>query len=273
MSNYKTQLSELNGQLSDQEAKKKKDKAAIADTKEQIEVLNDKVKYFYEDLAKEQFGVDIKDWAGQIADALTNAFATGSNAAAAFDDTVASIMKNVVKSLISVNLVQPAMENLRKYLFGDGKSKGVFSDSNLSVSDLQGMIPYMQGLSSTINASQDLWDGVKKAATQAGINLSGGTSSSGITASEQSLTENTGNILAGYINNIRIDVAANGLKLDNLIIIQQINQVSFSSMLTSLKFISQNTSVIASNTAYSKMIYDFIHDKLCLPASGTKINI
>ena len=273
LSNYKTQLSELNGQLSDQEAKKKKDKAAIADTKEQIEVLNDKVKYFYEDLAKEQFGVDIKDWAGQIADALTNAFATGSNAAAAFDDTVASIMKNVVKSLISVNLVQPAMENLRKYLFGDGKSKGVFSDSNLSVSDLQGMIPYMQGLSSTINASQDLWDGVKKAATQAGINLSGGTSSSGITASEQSLTENTGNILAGYINNIRIDVAANGLRLDNLIIIQQTNQVSFSSMLTSLKLISQNTSVIASNTAYSKMIYDFIHDKLCLPASGTKINI
>ena len=273
LSNYKTQLSELNGQLSDQEAKKKKDKAAIADTKEQIEVLNDKVKYFYEDLEKEQFGVDIKDWAGQIADALTNAFATGSNAAAAFDDTVASIMRNVVKSLISVNLVQPAMENLRKYLFGDGKSKGVFSDSNLSVSDLQGMIPYMQGLSSTINASQDLWDGVKKAATQAGINLSGGTSSSGITASEQSLTENTGNILSGYINNIRIDVAANGLKLDNLIIIQQSHQVSFSSMLTSLKLISQNTSVIASNTAYSKMIYDFIHDKLCLPASGTKINI
>ena len=273
LSNYKTQLSELNGQLQDQESKKKKDKAAIADTKEQIEVLHDKIKYFYEDLAKEQYSIDIKDWASQIADALTNAFSSGENAAAAFDNTVSSIMKNVVKSLISVNVVQPAMENLRKYLFGDGTTSGVFSDSNLSVSDLQGMIPYMKGLSASINSAQDLWDGVNKAAQQAGIKLNSSTTSSGITASEQSLTENTGNILAAYVNNVRIDSAASLVKLDNLILIQQSSQASLSLMLTNIKIIAENTATTAANTEYSKMIYSFIKDQLCTAGTAYKINI
>ena len=182
-------------------------------------------------------------------------------------------MKNVVKSLISVNVVQPAMENLRKYLFGDGKTNGVFSDSNLSVDDLKGMIPYMQGLSSTINSAQTLWDGVNDAAAAAGIKLSGNTSSTGITASEQSLTENTGNILAGYINNIRLDVALQNIKIEEIITFNRNNEVSFSAMLIELKAITVNTADISKNTAYSKMIYEFIQGKLCVSGSGTKINI
>ena len=274
LDNYKQQLAELNVQLADEEKKKKKNKSEIADTEESIAQLKDKIDYFFEDLAKEEYGIDIKDWASKISDSLVDAFANGKSAAASFDDAVGSIMKDVVSKIIAVNVVEPALNNLRTYLFGDGTNQGVFSDGNISTSDLQGMIPYLTSMAGTINGAKSLWDAISTAAMSAGIDISGSNSSStGITASEKSLTENTGNILAGYINNIRLDSAAQSLKLDQIIIMNQTMTNTFTNMLTELKAITSNTAMIASNTAYCEQIYTFVTSKLAIANSGYRLNV
>ena len=91
--------------------------------------------------------------------------------------------------------------------------------------------------------------------------------------SEQSLTENTGNILAGYINNIRLDSAAQSLKLDQIIIMNQTMTTTFTNMLTELKAITSNTAMIASNTAYCEQIYTFVTSKLAIANSGYRLNV
>ena len=58
----------------------------IEDYKQQIAELDEQIQYFYEDLMSEQFGIDLKDWAAQISDAITEAFSKGEDAAKAFDD-------------------------------------------------------------------------------------------------------------------------------------------------------------------------------------------
>ena len=274
LDNYKQQLVELNVQLADEEKKKKKNKSEIADTNESIAQLKDKIDYFFEDLAKEEYGIDIKDWASKISDSLTDAFANGKSAVASFDDTVGSIMKDVTNKIIALNVVEPALKNLRTYLFGDGTNQGVFSDGNISVSDLQGMIPYLTSMTGTINGAKSLWEAISTAAKSAGIDISGsGSSSTGITASEKSLTENTGNILAGYINNIRLDSAAQSLKLDQIIIMNQTMTNTFTNMLTELRLITSNTATIASNTAYCEQIYTFVTSKLAVAGTGYKLNV
>ena len=183
-------------------------------------------------------------------------------------------MKDVVSKIIAVNVVEPALNNLRTYLFGDGTNQGVFSDGNISTSDLQGMIPYLTSMAGTINGAKSLWDAISTAAMSAGIDISGSNSSStGITASEKSLTENTGNILAGDINNIRLDSAAQSLKLDQIIIMNQTMTNTFTNMLTELRLITSNTAMIAANTAYCEQIYTFITSKLAVAGTGYKLNV
>ena len=150
----------------------------------------------------------------------------------------------------------------------------MFSDGNISTSDLQGMIPYLTSMAGTINGAKSLWQAISDAAKSAGIDISGSNSSStGITASEKSLTENTGNILAGYINNIRLDSAAQSLKLDQIIIMNQTMTTTFTNMLTELKSITSNTAMIATNTAYCEQIYTFVTSKLAVAGTGFKLNV
>ena len=164
-----------------------------------------------------------------------------------------------------------ALQKLKNYLFGD---TGVANDGTLSTSDVSGMVKYIADVQSAVTSSSAVWDAVKQAAAESGINLSStSTSSSGISASEQSLTENTGNILAGYIDNIRLDVAAISVKYDNLIVEIQSYSTTFSSMLTQLTEIKTNTAQIVTNTKAMGDLYDFVKNKLTIKNSGYGLNI
>lgn len=206
------QRRELEGQLRDEESKKKSDSGKIADYQQQINELNGQIRYFIEDLAKELYAIDFDDWAGQISDALTNAFANGEDAALAFDDAVNNIMKNVANSILKNLVIAPMMEKLQQKLFGDENGNGgvfkSFEDLNnnteLAASTIKDFFD-TEG-NAMLDASQKFLEAFDKA-TGGALAATGESETSGMSKEIQGTTEDTANLLGSYLNAMRQDVS------------------------------------------------------------------
>lgn len=209
--NLRRQRDELEKQRQAEDDKKKTDASKMEDYKQQIAELDDQINYFYEDLTNELYGIDLKDWAGSIADSLVEAFASGEDAAAAFDQTVADIMKDVIKNVLQMQYIEPAMKSLRSYLFGEDGAGGILGDGSMSKEDMAGLAGQLSGLSDLISQSHQVWDYLNEAAEKAGISLTeeaeGAQGGSGLSSSIQGVTEDTANLLGSYLNAIRQDVS------------------------------------------------------------------
>ena len=219
--NLRKQRDELENQRQAEEDKKKTDASKIEDYNQQIAELDDQINYFYEDLTNELYDIDLKDWAGSIADSLVNAFAAGEDAAAAFDQTVADIMKDVIKNVLQMQYIEPAMNSLRNYLFGEDGMGGILGDGSMSNEDMAGLVGQLSGLSDIIGQSQQIWEYLNEAAEKAGISLTEETgednqSKSGLSSSIQGVTEDTANLLGSYLNAIRQDVSVQRNVMENI---------------------------------------------------------
>lgn len=279
IANLQKQQEEVQKQMEAEQDKKDSDASKIEDYKQQYIELGEQIKYFYEDLASEQFGIDLKGWADQISEALVNAFANGEDAAKAFDDTVADIMRNVIKEIISLNVIQPAMNKLKDYLFGD---KGIFTDSsaggtNLTEQEAAGLMQQLGSLRGTISDSKKIWDYLNAAAKKMGISLeetsASNTLSKGI---QENITEETANILASYINGIRADVSVKRALLEKWgnEILPKYNVIA-EQQLTQLRAIANNTLRSAQNTEANVALVQEVRDMLSIviDRSGRKIKI
>ena len=279
IANLQKQQEEVQKQMEAEQDKKDSDASKIEDYKQQYIELGEQIKYFYEDLASEQFGIDLKGWSDQISEALVNAFANGEDAAKAFDDTVADIMRNVIKEMISLNVIKPAMNNLRNYLFGD---KGIFTDSsavgtNLTEQEAAGLMQQLGSLRGTISDSKKIWDYLNAAAKKMGISLeetnASNTLSKGI---QENITEETANILASYINGIRADVSIKRALLEKWgnEILPKYNVIA-EQQLTQMRAIANNTLRSAQNTEANVALVQEVRDMLSIviDRSGRKIKI
>ena len=279
IANLQKQQEEVQKQMEAEQDKKDSDASKIEDYKQQYIELGEQIKYFYEDLASEQFGIDLKGWSDQISEALVNAFANGEDAAKAFDDTVADIMRNVIKEMISLNVIKPAMNKLRDYLFGD---KGIFTDSsaggtNLTEQEATGLMQQLGSLRGTISDSKKIWDYLNAAAKKMGISLeetsASNTLSKGI---QENITEETANILASYINGIRADVSVKRALLEKWgnEILPKYNVIA-EQQLTQLRAIANNTLRSAQNTEANVALVQEVRDMLSIviDRSGRKIKI
>lgn len=279
IANLQKQQEEVQKQMAAERDKKDSDASKIEDYKQQYIELGEQIKYFYEDLASEQFGIDLKGWSDQISEALVNAFANGEDAATAFDDTVADIMRNVIKEMISLNVIKPAMNKLRDYLFGD---KGIFTDSsaggtNLTEQEAAGLMQQLGSLRGTISDSKKIWDYLNAAAKKMGISLeetsASNTLSKGI---QENITEETANILASYINGIRADVSVKRALLEKWgnEILPKYNVIA-EQQLTQLRAIANNTLRSAQNTEANVALVQEVRDMLSIviDRSGRKIKI
>ena len=200
--------SELNKQLADAEQLKgdEEREQTMSDINKEIKELDDQIRHFAEDTLKDLMGIDLKEWANNFGDALVEAFASGEDAASAFDKTVADLMKNVVKNMASLYILEPALKELQTYLFGTNGKGGVFgSDKHFSEEDLAGMKPYLDRLEKeTIPAVEDLFEAID---TAMGGVLSSSSNLEGLSGGIKSITEDTANLLASYLNAVRADVA------------------------------------------------------------------
>ena len=279
IANLQKQQEEVQKQMEAEQDKKDSDASKIEDYKQQYIELGEQIKYFYEDLASEQFGIDLKGWSDQISEALVNAFANGEDAAKTFDDTVADIMRNVIKEMISLNVIKPAMNKLRDYLFGD---KGIFTDSsaggtNLTEQEAAGLMQQLGSLRGTISDSKKIWDYLNAAAKKMGISLektsASNTLSKGI---QENITEETANILASYINGIRADVSVKRALLEKWgnEILPKYNVIA-EQQLTQLRAIANNTLRSAQNTEANVALVQEVRDMLSIviDRSGRKIKI
>ena len=279
IANLQKQQEEVQKQMEAEQDKKDSDASKIEDYKQQYIELGEQIKYFYEDLASEQFGIDLKGWSDQISEALVNAFANGEDAAKAFDDTVADIMRNVIKEMISLNVIKPAMDKLRDYLFGD---KGIFTDNsaggtNLTEQEAAGLMQQLGSLRETISDSKKIWDYLSATAKKMGTSLektnASNTLSKGI---QENITEETANILASYINGIRADVSVKRALLEKWgnEILPKYNVIA-EQQLTQLRAIANNTLRSAQNTEANVALVQEVRDMLSIviDRSGRKIKI
>jgi hypothetical protein len=194
--------------------KKKTSKSALQEYKDKIADLDDQIRYFGQDLAKNLWDVDIKSWADQIGDALMSAFENGENAAKAFNDSVRSILQGVFSKMLKLQVLEPMFQRLQDKLFGnkDNGTNGVFDPNDIvgSSQKVAQVITEFFGVNgegrNTITAAQEFYNGVNLGLSNAGLSLdneSNSTLSSGIS----SASEDSVNVLSGYVASMRQDVA------------------------------------------------------------------
>ena len=256
------QRAEIEGQLRDEEDKKKSDSSKIQDYKDQLAELNEQIAYFVEDLTKELYGIDFQDWAGQISDALVEAFANGEDAAKAFDNVVNNIMKSVANNILKNMVIQPMFEKLQDKLFGEN---GIFKE----FTDIQdnGVIAaeaiknfFDNEGKAMIEASQSFLEAFDKA-TGGAITSTGDSSSSGMSKSGIQASEETMNLTNSYLNGIRLDVSVKRALLEKIgnDILPKYNVLA-EAQLTQLRAIADNTLRSAQNTEANVAVLQEVRD-------------
>lgn len=198
-------------------SKKNQSKEQLEEYKSQIAALDDEIAHFAEDLAKDLWGIDLKSWADELSDALSTAWENGTSMVEAYGNTARSIIQGIAKEMLSLGIIQPMMEGLRKDLFGytdnkGSKVKGIFDENNPEES-MGNVIEYVSKFfgdggkgQATVNAATHFWEGIEQILNRYGMTAKekgSSTLSSGI----QGMSEETANLLAGYVNALRQDVS------------------------------------------------------------------
>lgn len=142
------QLSELEKQRQAEIDKKKTDDSKVADYENQIAEMKQQIKDFAEETAESLYGINLKDWASQLGDALYEAWQKGEDGAEAFKNKVADIMGDVMNSILKISILEPAMQQLQKMLFGEDGMSGYFGkDFSLDERELESIADYLMGVS------------------------------------------------------------------------------------------------------------------------------
>lgn len=201
------QMKELEKQRQAEIDKKKTDNSVVEDYNKQIEEMRISIHEFALEAAKELYDIDLNGWADQLGDALVDAFAKGEDAAAAFDKTVGDILRDITKKMISQDILAPMFADLRNFLFGENGMSGAFgSDFKLDASELAAMKNYLDKIKNEgIPAAEELFDAINKAT--GGMLDDTEKAKSGLSAGIQAMTEDTGDLVASYLNGIRGDVS------------------------------------------------------------------
>jgi hypothetical protein len=255
-----TQRRELEKQRELEAKKKKKDADKLIDYDQQIEELKQQMRDFYQQMAEDMYGINLDSWAGQIADAITDAFAKGEDAVAAFNDTVADIMNSVVKNIIKIGVVKPAMEQLQDFLFGSNGIATLNSEGGVIVTPDEAieLLGQLSALKDQINTGKTVYDAVADAMKALGISPSGdsASTSSGLSKSIQGTTEETSNLLASYLNAVRADVSVIRMILESGGTMGDSPMAQI--QLQQLQLIASSTQQTAQNTEAIEFIYDIL---------------
>ena len=256
------QRAEIEGQLRDEKDKKKSDSGKIQDYKDQLAELNEQIAYFVEDLTKELYGIDFQDWAGQISNALVEAFANGEDAAKAFDNVVNNIMKSVANNILKNMVIQPMFEKLQDKLFGENGLFKEFTDiQDNGVIAAEAIKNFFDNEGKAmIEASQSFLEAFDKA-TGGAITSTGDSSSSGMSKSGIQASEETMNLTNSYLNGIRLDVSVKRALLEKIgnDILPKYNVLA-EAQLTQLRAIADNTLRSAKNTEANVAVLQEVRD-------------
>lgn len=255
------QLSELEKQRQAEIDKKKTDDSKVADYENQIAEMKQQIKDFAEETAESLYGINLKDWASQLGDALYEAWQKGEDGAEAFKNKVADIMGDVMNSILKISILEPAMQQLQKMLFGEDGMSGYFGkDFSLDEKELESIADYLMGVSEKTDDYYSMLDKLNNYMEKKyGISMKEEEedSGSGLSKGIQNVTENTANLLASYINAIRADVSVKREYVRRLVeeLFPAYNVIA-QAQLQQLTMIQINT---AQNVEFVEEIRDILH--------------
>lgn len=215
VSNLKEQLQIQKDILAAEEDKKKSDREKVEDYKQTIKELEYEIRYYTETLASELYSIDLKDWASQIGDALVEAWLKGEDAAKAYKNTVADVMRDVVKSWVQQQYIEKAMQQVQTTLFGaDGKG-GMFADNKIDKDELIILGNVMGSLESAFAEAGGVVNEINNAL--GGMLTETEENAEGLSNAIAGVDENTFNQALGYLNGMRYEMVVQSDLLRQLV--------------------------------------------------------
>lgn len=194
------QKDEMQRQLNAEQGKKKKDKDKIADYKQEIKEMETTIKQLATDFLKDIYGVDMKAWASQLTDAVVSAWGKGEDAIDAYKKKAREMVKDLTKNILSQKIMEKALEGPLEALTTTIKQKGRLEPEDVvNVADEL----YKQTDDAVYNITAIL-----ESLKDRGLDLSA-TGDGSVTNGIKNITEEAADILASYVNAIRLDESVN----------------------------------------------------------------
>lgn len=201
------QKDEMQRQLNAEQGKKKTDKDKIADYKQQIKEMETTINNFAKDFLKDIYGVDMKAWASQLTDAVVSAWSKGEDAIDAYKKKARDMVKDLTKNILSQKIMEKALEGPLEALTTTIKQKGRLEPEDVvNVADEL----YKQTDDAVYNITAIL-----ESLKDRGLDLSA-TGDGSVTNGIKNITEETADILASYVNAIRLDVSVNRAQVKDI---------------------------------------------------------
>ena len=252
------QRDELQKQRDSENKKKKKDKNAISDYDAQIEEANQQISEFAQEWAKTIYSIDLKDWASQLTDAIVEAWQKGEDAVDAYEDKVKELMNSLTKNILSQKILEvalkPTLVNLENKLKANGGK--LEAEDVLSITD-----SLIAAEGNAIDSIVSILDSLK----EKGLDLSeNGSLSTSNTI--KGVTEETADLLASYINAIRLDVSVNRANL--AIVVEAVKLLPNLNVIAQSQLTQLNTLVSLSQARNDKL--DQMYDWMRSTTNGTR---
>lgn len=271
LKNLQSERENYMSQLDAQMNKKKKSDADIEATKKKIAELDEQIYYYTQDLAKELWSIDFKAWGQQISDALATAFENGTNLAEAYNDTVTNILQGLASKMMNLGYIETMFSQLETDIFGNKASDGTYSGGIIDLNDMKGsaqkVTDYIADFFGTngegqqmLTMAQQFLDAFERGLNDAGLSIFNSDLDT-LSNAMQGTTEETSNLLAGYVNALRQDVAVNRMLLTQFTTeywnsyIQQVT-----SMQGSLNNIDKNIALIYGLMSENGALYSMIEE-------------
>lgn len=259
LASLKAQKDELQSQRNSENEKKKKDNSKIADYDQQIKEMELQIDSFAKDFLKDIYSIDFKSWASELTDAVVGAWEKGEDAVEAYKEKVKDMVKDVTKNIVTQKIMENALRKPLGYLTDILKDKGKLDETDMNqLADLL----YKAG-DEAIPQITGIFEALKKK----GLDLRDNGSSSSTKNSIQSITEETADILASYLNAVRLDVSV--IREMQGKFIPEMSEIA-KSQLTQLNLIAQNTLRNADAAERIEKIFIEYNDNFNRVINGTK---
>ena len=201
------QEDELRKQRQAEDDKKKTDKDKLADYDQQIKEMELQIKTFAQDFLKDVYSIDMKSWASTLTDTIVSAWAKGEDAVDAYREKVKDMVRDVTKNIVSQKIMEKALEKPLEWLTSVLDEKGQLDETDMinfakQVNEIgDKVVPQITGLADALkNEGLDMREDGSSSATN----------------SIKGITEETADILASYLNSIRLYCAEDNANLKQL---------------------------------------------------------
>ena len=196
------QRDELAHQMDAERDKKKSDKDKLEDMQSQYDELDDQIRHFAEDMAEELYNIDFKGWASDLAQTLTDAWASGADAAEAYRKKVSEILRDVGVSILTQKYIEPLLEEeMEKFMDWFEANNGVMNEEGIDI--LAGIYDKGEKAAEIVGA---YLDGLEQVANEHGDTLKD-TESSSSSVISGNISEDEFGLMVAYVNSIRADVS------------------------------------------------------------------